>query len=616
MNETQKILSDVTIFNKYAKYLPKQKRRETYSEICDRYEMMMIEKYPDLAGEILENMLLVRDKKVLPSMRAFQFAGPAIKKNNARLYNCCFLPIDDVKAFSEVMFLLLGGTGVGYSVQKHHVRSLPAIRRSYKSRKYLIGDSIEGWSDAIKVLMQSYFGNKPYPVFDYSDIRPKGQRLVTAGGKAPGPEPLKECIENLESILSTKKDGEQLTTLEVHDIICHIANSVLAGGIRRSALIALFSADDKSMMECKSGEWWVDNPQRGRSNNSAVLLRHRVKEDDFMKIWKQIEANKSGEPAVYFSNDREWGANPCVEISLRSFQFCNLTEVNGNVDSYEDFVERTRVATFFGTLQAGFTDFHYLRTIWKENTEKDALIGVSITGIANGRLDGYDKAAVAELVKAENARVAYLIGINEAARSCTVKPAGSTSCVLGVSSGIHAWYAKYYIRRSQIDKANPLYPYMLKSNPTLVQDYKAIPNSAVIELVQQCPDTGIVREEETALELLERIKDFNLNWVRAGHRSGANTNNVSATVSLRPDEWEEAGRWLWENREVYNGVAVLPYDSGTYVQAPFEEITKEEYERRLAESNPINLEDVLEDTDETEVAAEVACAGGACEISY
>jgi ribonucleoside-diphosphate reductase alpha chain len=311
MELSNKILSDITVFNKYAKYLVDKQRRETWDEICDRYQNMMVEKYPSLTNDIKINMQLVRDKKILPSMRAMQFAGPAINKNNSRIYNCAFLPVDDYRAFSEAMFLLLGGTGVGYSVQFHHIEKLPEITKPTKERKYLVSDSLEGWADAIKELMKSYFGITKYkPRFDFSDIRPKGARLVTAGGKAPGPGPLKICIAQIESILESKVNGDKLKPIDCHDILCHIANSVLSGGIRRSAMISLFSFDDEEMLECKYGNWWETNEQRGRANNSAVIIRNKITKSEFDVLWKKIELSNSGEPGMYFSNDKDWGTNP------------------------------------------------------------------------------------------------------------------------------------------------------------------------------------------------------------------------------------------------------------------------------------------------------------------
>jgi ribonucleoside-diphosphate reductase alpha chain len=319
-------LQKITVFSKYAKYLPNEKRRETWNEIVDRYEAMLINKYPKLKDAINSSIEFIRDRKVLPSMRALQFAGAAMEVNNARGYNCAYLPIDSLHSFSETMFLLLGGSGVGYSVQKHHVAKLPAIKRQEKSktRTYLIEDSIMGWADAIKILMKFYFKGGYKPNFDFRAIRKKGARLITAGGKAPGPEPLKICLAHVEAIMERKKDGEKLTPLECHDILCHIANSVLSGGIRRSAMIALFSHDDEEMITCKYGNWWELNEQRGRANNSAVLQRGEIFAQEFSDLWKRIELSGSGEPGVYWTNDLEWGTNPCCEIGLRPFQFCNL----------------------------------------------------------------------------------------------------------------------------------------------------------------------------------------------------------------------------------------------------------------------------------------------------
>lgn len=616
MDKGLKILSEITHFNKYAKYVPKLKRREIFEETVDRYINMMIKKYPDLKDSIINNSKFVFNKEILPSMRAMQFSGDAIEKNESRIYNCCFLPIDSYVAFSEIMFLLLGGTGVGYSVQNSHIEKLPEIQKPTKSQKYLVGDSIEGWADAVKHLMKSYFGlRKSKPLFDFSDIRPKGARLVTAGGKAPGPGPLRVCLAKIESILETKSNGEKLTSLEVHDIVCHIADSVLAGGIRRAALISLFSADDEMMLACKSGNWWELNPQRGRANNSAVILRHIIKKPFFKELWSKIKNSNSGEPGLYFSNNANWGANPCCEIALRPFQFCNLCEINAStIKSQQDFNNRAMAASFFGTLQAGFTNFHYLRPIWKETTEKEALTGVGITGIASGNLNNLSLEEAANIVKKTNEDISSLIGINLAARTTTVKPSGSTSCLLGTSSGIHAWHSKYFIRRMQCTKDEPLYKYLSKYHSYLIDDYKAIPNSAVIEIPVSCSSDSVTREIETSTTLLDRVSRFNKEWVREGHRYGHNTNNVSATISIKDDEWDKVSDWIWSNRETFNGLSVLPYDGGTYVQAPFEEISKSKYYSLVNKLKNIDLTKVTEEEDNTDLSSELACGSGGCEI--
>ena len=613
------ILSDITVHMKYAKYNPELNRRETWSELVDRNIAMHKKKYPELIDQIDEAYKYVYDKKILPSMRSLQFAGKPIEISPNRLYNCSYLPADHPDCFSEIMFLLLSGCGVGYSVQQHHIKDLPNITKPFdkRTRRFVIGDSIEGWSDAVKVLIKSYLGNKRTSkiLFDYTDIRPKGARLVTSGGKAPGPQPLKECLIKVEGILNAKQDGSTLSSIEVHDIICHIADAVLAGGIRRAALISLFSAADDEMISCKSGDWWESNPQRGRANNSAVLMRHKITEDFFMNLWKRVELSGAGEPGIYLNNDKDWGTNPCCEIALRPFQFCNLCEVNvSDIESQDDFNARVKAAAFIGTLQAGYTDFHYLREVWKETTERDALIGVSMTGIGSGAVLDFDMSDAAKIVNKENARVAKLIGINKSARSTTVKPAGTTSLVLGTSSGIHAWHNDYYVRRMRVGKNEAIYTYLSVNHPELIEDEFFRPHdTAVISVPQKAPEGSIMRTE-SPFDTLERVKRVATEWVKPGHRTGSNSHNVSATISLREDEWDEAGKWMWENRNHYNGLSVLPYNGGTYTQAPFEDIDEAKFIEMSKVLSNVDLTKVVELDDNTDLSGELACAGGNCEI--
>jgi len=617
---SKKILSDITVYMKYAKYIPELNRRETWEELVTRNKEMHQKMYPDLHDKIEENYKLVYDKKVLPSMRSLQFSGKPIEISPNRLYNCSYLPINHIDAFSETMFLLLSGCGVGYSVQAHDVNKLPEVIKPHEKRirRFVVGDSIEGWADAIKVLIKSYLGSRRSSKikFDYSDVRPKGSRLVTSGGKAPGPQPLKECIFKIKAILDSKQGGNKLKTLEVHDIICYIADAVLAGGIRRAALISLFSAYDEEMISCKTGHWWEKNPQRGRANNSAVLIRHKIKKKFFLDLWKRIELSGAGEPGIYFNNDKDWGTNPCCEIALRPFQFCNLCEVNvSDVADQDDLNRRVKTAAFIGTLQAGYTDFHYLREIWKETTEKDALIGVSMTGIASKKVLKLNMKKAASIVKRENTRVAKIIGINKAARTTCVKPAGTTSLVLGTSSGIHAWHNDYYIRRLRVGKNESIYNYLQAYNTELVKDEYFRPHdTAVIEIPQKAPRGSILRNE-SPFDLLKRVKQVATEWVKPGHRLGSNTHNVSATISLKKDEWDKAGEWMWKNRNCYNGLSVLPYDGGTYIQSPFEDITKEKFELLNKKLSEVNLLHVTESDDNTDLSGELACAGGSCEIT-
>jgi ribonucleoside-triphosphate reductase len=616
MEKASKVLSDLTVFMKYASYLEDKNRRETWEELVNRNKEMHQKKYYALQEEIEAAYKMVHERKLLPSMRSMQFAGTAIEVNPAKIYNCAFAPIDDWRVFGEIMWLLLGGTGVGYSVQTEDVDKLPEIRKPnpYRFKRYLIADSIEGWGDAVKMLMKTYFKGTSTLIFDFSAIRPKGAK-VGKSGKAPGPAPLRECLVKIQGILDAKADGDKLKPIEVHDIICHIADAVLAGGIRRAALISLFSADDDEMIAAKSGAWWEKNPQRGRANNSAVLLRGNTEKEQFDALWKRIKASNAGEPGIYWTNNLQWGTNPCAEIALRPFQFCNLCEVNvSDLESQEDFNARVKAAAFIGTLQAGYTDFHYLREVWKRTTEKEALIGVSMTGIASGKVLDLDMKQAAEIVKQENERVANLIGINKSARTTTVKPAGTTSLTLGTSSGIHAWHNDYYLRRIRVNKNEAIYAYLSIYHPNLLEDEIYRPHdTAVITIPQKAPEGAILRTE-SALDLLERVKKVTKDWIKPGHRSGNNTHNVSATVSIKEDEWEMVGDWFWENKKFYNGLSVLPHNGHTYDQAPFEDCTKEKYEQLMKSLEELDLTKVVEFQDFTNLQGELACASGGCEI--
>jgi ribonucleoside-diphosphate reductase alpha chain len=610
------ILSDIVVFSKYARFMKDFGRRETWEEICWRNCDMHQRRYPELKDEIRKVYAdYVLTKKVLPSMRSMQFGGRAIERNPARIYNCAYLPVEHPDAFSETMFLLLGGTGVGYSVQSRHVNKLPSVLGPReRTRRYVIGDSIEGWSDAVKVLVEAYFYSKAQPVFDYGDIRDKGTELVTSGGKAPGPDPLRVCLAQVEGILH-KAIGRRLSPLEAHDIQCFLADAVLAGGIRRAAMIALFSSDDNEMMECKSGNWWELHPERSRANNSVVLLRSSTTNEEFVRVWERVRSSGAGEPGIYWTNNLDWGTNPCCEIALRPYQFCNLNELNGStIEGKEDFLTRCRVGAFIGTLQAGYTDFHYLRPIWKQTTEEDALIGVGVTGIAAGKINEDWLTRAADVVKAENFYVAEDIGINQAARTTTVKPSGTTSIVLGSSSGVHAYHNDFYIRRMRFGKDEAIWKYLSKKLPEFCEDEKFRPNTmGVFSMPQRSPQGAVVRTEPP-LELLERVRLYNDLWVKEGHVYGDNRNNVSCTISLKDEDWGGVGEWMWEYRNSYNGISVLPYDGGSYIQAPFEDISEEQYHKLLDQVRVIDLSEINENEDNTNLAGELACVGGACEV--
>ena len=618
MELEKEILSDIVVWSKYARFVPELNRRETWTELVDRNKNMHIKKFPNLAATIERAYELVYDKKILPSMRSLQFGGRPIEVNNTRLFNCSYLSVDDYRAFSEAMFLLLCGTGVGYSVQSFNIDKLPPISKATKTRRYLIGDSIEGWADAIKVLMKGYLGlSATIPQFDFRAIRPKGERLITSGGVAPGPEPLKICLMHIQSILDRKQDGEMLTSLDCHDIMCFIADAVLSGGIRRSAMIALFDISDEDMLTCKFGNWWELNPQRARANNSAILNRDSVSKEEFLSLWKKIELSNSGEPGFYFSDNESMGTNPCAEIALNPFQFCNLVEVNASdIKDQDDLNDRVYWAAVIGTLQASYTDFHYLRPIWKETTEREALLGIGMTGIASGAVMKMNlQQAVNQAIYA-NDTISDAIGINKAARITCVKPSGTSSLVLGTSSGIHAWHDEYYVRRMRVGKNEAMYTYLSLYHPEMLEDDVFKPTQqAVISVPQSAPAGAITRNDESAIEFLERVKYFHQNWIVPGHRTGDNTHNVSATVTMKHDEWPSVGEWLWENKSHFNGLSFLPEDLGSYAQTPFETITKDQHDQMVKSLNALNVANIVEMSDNTKLMDQQACGGGNCEIA-
>lgn len=611
------ILSDLTIWSKYARFVPELSRRETWTELVTRNKEMHLRKFPQMTAMIEKAYELVYAKKILPSMRSLQFGGRPIEVNNTRLFNCSYLHVDDYRAFSETMFLLLCGTGVGYSIQSFNIDKLPAINKGTKTRRYLIGDSIEGWADAVKVLMKGYLGlSATIPTFDFRAIRAKGERLITSGGVAPGPEPLKICLMHIQAILDRKKDGEMLTSLECHDIMCFIADAVLSGGIRRSAMIALFDLDDEDMLTSKFGNWWELNPQRARANNSAILKRDSVSKEEFLGLWKKIELSNSGEPGFYFSDDETMGTNPCAEIALNPFQFCNLVEINASdIKDQDDFNDRVYWASVIGTLQASYTDFHYLRPIWKETTEREALLGIGMTGIASGVVMKMNLPMAVNQAIYANISVSEMIGINKAARITCVKPSGTSSLVLGTSSGIHAWHDEYYVRRMRIGKNEAMYTYLSIYHPEMLEDDVFKPQQqAVVSVPQSAPVGAITRNDENAIQFLERVKYFHEYWITPGHVHGNNTHNVSATVSMGQSEWPAVGEWLWENKQFFNGLSFLPKDLGTYVQTPFETITKERYEQLVTNLNALDVSKVVEIGDNTNLTDQAACAGNNCEI--
>lgn len=939
MDIGSQILSDAVVFTKYATYVPELNRRETWEEIVTRNKQMHINKFPQLTEMIEDAYKLVYDKRVLPSMRSAQFAGEAARKSNVRLYNCAYLPIDSHRAFDEILYLLLCGTGVGYSVRQSDISQLPTVKSLEEGRfnTYTVPDSIEGWATAVRVLIESYFFGHRDVVFDYNEIRPMGSRL-TSGGIAPGPVPLMRAMIAVKRILQSVTPDSRLSSLQVHDIVCHLSDCVLAGGIRRSALLTLFDNNDKEMLTCKFWENIKDNPQRYRANNSVSIDREQVSYADFCSLWSTIKNSNAGEPGIFWTSSGSFGTNPCqpafapintvnglrrfgdvvvgdlvwtetgwatvvnkwstgikpvykystnsgvfygtenhrvvqngekiavsdaenidtlagnsglsigqhccqdvmdglvmgdgskhtasnnlmllnigkddtsylssevahligrerpgigpyvweisttitpdelpstptrsipdrfyygnarkaasflrglysangsvvaqgsritfktvspvlreqvqvllssigirsyyttnkskvvafangaytckesydvnitsdreifvrligflqpyknakvviptgsgkgakitysinskeymgdmevfdmtvdnephtywtggcnvsncAEIALRPYSFCNLCEVNvSNVESQEDYMNRVWAATVIGTLQASYTDFPYLRPIWRKTTEKDALLGIGMTGIASGSVLDLDMVSAAQYSKETNEVLAEYIGINPAARITTVKPSGTSSIVLGCSSGVHAWHDKYYIRRIQLINNEPLARYIIDNHPELYAVSKEKPDTQiVVEVPIKAPDDAITRHE-SPLDLLERVKLIASTWIATGHVSGENKNNVSCTVSIKPDEWDTVRDWMYENREHYTGLSCFPYWDGIYEQAPFETITEEEYYTRVSALKDFDITRILEYEDNTVLEESLACAGGSCTLT-
>lgn len=622
-NKSLEQLAELVRYMKYAKYLPEEKRRETWAETVERNKQMQLRKFPQ-AKELIDSIYeRVLDKKILPSGRSLQFGGPAVEQNNGRIYNCSFRACDDLNCFSDLFYNLLLGCGVGISVKKRHIDKLPALQKPTGTvdGEYTIEDSIEGWAESIKVLMQFYTDPKSLKSLkmDYSRIRPAGALIHSSMCPAPGPEPLKAAHEKVRARLDEKLAAEdfKLHSIDVFDICCWCAQAVLSGGVRRSSILTLFDKDDQLMLHAKEGEWYKEHSWRGVSNNSVQLRRDNTTEEEFRAIFDVMKNSGCGEPGFVWTNDEDFGVNPCCEISIPSKGFCNLTEINmAGVTTQAELEDRVYYATALGTLQAAYTDLKYVDNEWQEKAEDMALTGVSMTGLATiPDLTVFDFDKAAEFGKLANEQVAKLIGIKPAERRNAIKPSGTASLVLGTSSGIHAWHAPYYWRRIRVNKLEPLYGYMIEKHPDLVEDdcYNGA-TTAVITLAVKAPDNALTRNDQTAIEFLERVKYLFEHWIKPGHTKGANYNNISCTVSVRKTEWDEVCDWMWANRENYTGISLLPYDDTTYQQAPFEECTKEEYEAFWASDHEFDLASIKEEKNFVDFQAEAACSANGCEV--
>lgn len=602
-----KSLMNYTFVSKYARWNQDKKRRETWNEAVDRVKQMMLDKYVldgDPNSSEIKNQIefaydMMRKKRVLGSQRALQFGGSPVFKHNARIYNCIASYIDRTRFFQECMYLLLCGCGTGFSVQKHHINKLPKLlKEKTGQKKFTIPDSIEGWSDAVGVLVSSYFDqNELFPeyngkniVFDFSEIRPAGAYLKSSGGKAPGPEPLKKALNNIKKLLdkSLKSGLGKITPIEAYDIVMYGADAVISGGVRRSATICVFSADDQDMAKAKTGNWFIENPQRGRSNNSALLLRDETTKEQFNELMQSVK--DFGEPGFVWSDSTELIVNPCVEIGMwpvdettgeTGWQACNLSTINcAKIKTQDDFYDSCKAAAIIGTLQAGFSEFPYLGKTSENIISREALLGVSMTGIMESHeicLNPDIQKEGAKIVKQANAELAKLININQAARTTCVKPEGTSSCILGTSSGIHPHHAKRYIRKVQANKMEPIYQYFKKVNPRACEESVWSNNDSddVVSFCVEVPDGSKTKNKVDAIQLLEHVKDTQKNWVISGTNKTLCTkpwltHNVSNTINVKPEEWGDVTNYIYQNRKYFCGISLLPITGDKdYPQAPF-----------------------------------------------
>jgi ribonucleoside-triphosphate reductase len=597
-------LKDYVFTSKYSRYIPEKMRRETFPEAVERV-IDMHRRHFASKGIDVEDLLQVceqamKQKMVLGSQRAMQFGGEPILRKHARIYNCTTSYCDRPRFFQEALWLLLCGCGVGFSVQTHHITKLPGIAKpGAANATYVIPDTIEGWADALGVLLSSYFSTRqPFPEyagttvqFDYTQIRPKGRPISSGMGRAPGPEPLRRSLEKIRELLDKRlaEGHTRLRAIDAYDILMHASDAVLSGGVRRSATICLFSPEDDEMATAKTGNWFTENPQRARSNNSAMLLRDKTPREQFAKLMKSVK--EFGEPGFVWTDHLDMTFNPCAEIGLypqidgvSGFAFCNLCEINmGIVDNKEKFEAACRAAAILGTLQADYTDFGYLGEVSTRIAKREALLGISMTGMMENPDVAFDadlQREMAALILEVNAQVAKRIGINPAARTTCVKPAGTTSSILGTSSGIHPHHAKRYFRRAQANEDELLVDFFRAQNPKAVEKSVWNPNGTdvVLTFCIQASPNALTKRDVDAVELLRKVKLTKENWIDAGKRPELCaqpwlSHNVSNTISVKDSEWASVEDFIFENRHAFAGVSLLPEGGDLdYPQAPFCEV--------------------------------------------
>lgn len=648
---TQEI-SKFIIASKYARYNDKIQRRETWEEAIDRVQSMHLKKFkgdkltPKQRAKIRWAFDMAKEKKVLPSMRSLQFGGPAVEAHNSRVYNCSVRHVDSIRSFAEIFYLLLCGCGVGIGVTKKYVGRLPklvnASDRTGTLIPYIVEDNIEGWADSIEALLLCYTKGNPFTgrkiVFDYSKIRPRGTRLKTGGGRAPGYLPLKNAHKQIKRLLEDRieKNGQtELKPIDVYDILMHVSDAVISGGVRRSATIVVFDKDDEDMLTAKIGDWFKENPQRARSNNSVLLLRNQVSFEEFNNI---IERSRQwGEPGFIFADHEDTLFNPCAEIGFvpvtkdgrSGVQFCNLTSVNGAmVTNEEDFLAAVEAASIIGTLQATYTDFPYLNAAAKELTEDEALLGVSITAMMEHPTVLFDptlQQRAAQKVVDVNKEWSAILGINQAARTTCVKPEGTSSLAVGtMASGIHPAHDHLMFRRIQANKYDPVYQHFKAANPHMCEEsvWSANQTDDVVTFPIRVPDEAVIKKDLSALDHLSMIKSTQENWVLSGTTEVNRkpiTHNVSCTVQVAEEEWDPVTNYLYINRGFFGAVSLIPADGDKkYDQAPVESVIsdtdKNKFYSLLESMKPVDYTELIEDEDVTEHTQEIACAGGACLI--
>lgn len=620
--------------SRYARWLPDENRRENWDETVDRlvdyyYEAVNDDDKPPVGqmSDWDELRNAIYNLEVMPSMRALMTAGPALDRCHVPAYNCAYLPVDSPRSFDEAMYILMCGTGVGFSVEKKYVDALPRISEQFEDSPTVItvADSKEGWAKALRELISLLIAGQ-VPQWDMSRVRPKGARLKTFGGRASGPEPLVDLFRFTIALFRSAA-GRRLTSLECHDLMCKIADVVVVGGVRRSAMISLSDVTDDRMRHAKSGNWWANTLHRALANNSAVYEHRRPDMDLFLTEWKALYDSKSGERGFFSRyacqniagrNGRrnaefDFGTNPCSEIILRPFQFCNLTEIVVRVgDTLDSLKQKARIAAILGTIQSSFTDFRYLRKIWQDTCNEERLLGVSLTGVCDN-LELLERPDVLEQLKLEviktNEEWAARLGIPQSTATTCVKPSGTVSQLVNSASGLHTRHSPYYLRTVRADNKDPLTQFLkdvgVYAEPAIGKE----DSTTVFYFPIKSPEKAITRYDQTAIEALNLWKHLQDNWCE---------HKPSATISVREEEWMDVGAWVYQNFDTLSGVSFLPYDGGVYQQAPYQELNKEDWEAWVAKhpTPEINWDDLrfYETEDTTTGSQEFACSAGACEV--